>query len=175
MRRRRRITWRSWINKRITIVMVGMAAGTRTMTRIRKPSGLLNAIDRRPRSNEDFLGWYQPTWFPWLKIEIQKNGDRYFSREQEYHDYPGVWYTPAEPLSLTPLPGQLGFICNQNNRGSDRLVYNEGLKRFEIVIERAEMTPSIVRMPLARIPTPSSTGDDRAPAPTVLIGIPSWN
>lgn len=143
------------------------------MTRIKKPSGLLDAKARRPRSNDDFLGWYQPVWFQWVRIEIRKNGDRYFSAEQEFHDVPGVWNSPAEPRELSPLSDQLGFTFDRHS--TQRLVYNEALKRFELVIEHVEMTPPVIRMPLARVSAPSSTKDGNAPRPTVMIGIPSWH
>jgi hypothetical protein len=144
------------------------------MTRIEKPSGLLNARARRPRTNQDFLGWYQPIWFPWVKIGIRKNGDRYFSGEQEFHDVPGIWKTSAEPRELTPLPDQLGFTGFDRN-SSHRLVHNEALKRFELVFERMETTPTVIRMPLARVSAPSSSEGGNAPPPTVAIGIPSWH
>lgn len=143
-----------------------------SMTMTEKPSGLLDAKARRPRTNNDFLGWYQPVWFPWVRIEIRKDGDRYFSGEQEFHE-PGIWKTSAEPRELTPLPNQLGLTFERNS--SDRLVYNEALKRFELMFERVETTPSVIRMPLARVSAPSSSEGGNAPPPTVAIGIPSWH
>jgi hypothetical protein len=142
------------------------------MTRIEKPSGLLDAKARRPRTNDDFLGWYQPVWFPWIKTEIQKNGDRNFSARQTLRE-PGIWKTSAETCELILLPDQLGFGFGRDHITS--LVYNETLKRFELVFERVEMTPSVVRMPLARVSAPSSSEGGHAPPPTVAIGIPSWH
>lgn len=141
------------------------------MTQIEKPSELLKAEARRPRTQDDFLGWYQPIWFPWVRIEIRKDGDRYVSQEHEFRGpKPGSWQTRVELRELTPLSDQLGFTGFERH-SSPRLVYNEALKRFELVMT----TPSVIRMPLARISAPCSPEGDHAPPPTVAIGIPSWH
>ena len=144
------------------------------MTRIEKPAGLLDARARRPRSNDDFLGRYQPVWFPWVRIEIRKDGSRFVSHEQEFHGpAPGSWTTRIEPGELTPLPDQLGFSFERH--GIQRFIYNDGLKRFELVMMSPETPSSVVRIPLARVSTFSSTKDGNPPRPAVKIGIPSWH
>jgi len=145
-----------------------------TMTRIEKPSGLLDAKARRPRNRDDFIGWYQPLWFPVVRIGIRKDGNQYFSQEQEFSGpEPGSWKTRVKPQELTPLSDQPGFTFERDS--GVRLVYNEALQRFELMSERGAMTPFVVRMPLARVSAPSSPEGGTAPPRPVKIGIPSWH
>jgi hypothetical protein len=144
------------------------------LTRTGRPPSLLRAKARPPRSNDDFLGVYQPVWFPQVRIEIRKAGGRYFSQTLEFGGPPpGMWRALVEPVEELPLPGQLGFYLKQD-RG-ERLIYNEDLKRFELVVEREGMTPSVIRSPMARVPTHSQSGNYSVSAPTLKIGIPSWH
>ncbi len=137
------------------------------MTRVDKPSGLLDATARPPRKLDDFLGFYRPVWFPWVRWEIRKDGERYWEVEQDL-DPPepsGRWTTRGKPHELTPLPDQLGVTGFPG--APHRLTYNEALKRFELV-----KTDSEIRIPLARVvPSPGSD----AALPTLPIGIPAWH
>jgi hypothetical protein len=145
------------------------------MTRIEKPPELLDAKARRPRTPDDLLGWYQPVWFPWVRIEIRKDGERYLSQDHEFRGAtPGSWTTRLETRELTPLPDQLGFTGFERH-GGRRLVYHAPLKRFELVMMDTKRTPAVIRMPLARVGAPSSPESDGAPQPRVMIGIPSWH
>jgi hypothetical protein len=137
------------------------------ITRVDKPSGLLEATARRPRSIDDFLGIYQPVWFPWYRLEIRKDGERYLLVEQEFRGFepPVVWQTRGEPRELTPLPDRLGFT-GFGGKQPHRLAYSEALNRFEFV-----RTDTGARMPLARV-SPSSEEDAIPPMP---IGIPAWH
>ena len=145
------------------------------MTRLDKPSGLLDAKARPPRTHDDFLGWYQLVWTPGVRIEIRKDGDRYFSQDREFGGpKPGSWTTRVEPRELTRLPDQLGFT-GFDRKKRHRLVYNDTLNRFELVMGIEGTTSSIIRMPLARISAPSSPEGGRTPSPMVAIGIPSWH
>lgn len=145
------------------------------MTRINRPKGLLNIKARRPRTNDEFIGWYQPLWFPGVRIQIRRDGDRYVSQWQDFSGpEPGSWKTHAKPLELTTLPDQLGFTGFERDN-SIRLVYNDTLKRFEIMLAGKETNLSVIRMPLARVPAPASPECGRAPSPTARIGIPAWH
>lgn len=146
-----------------------------TMTQVDKPPELLNVKARPPQTINDFIGWYQPIWSPGVRIEIRKSGDQYFSQEQEFSGpKPGSWTTRVEPMELTALPDQLGFTgFDRKNR--HRLVYDESLKRFELVKTIAKTTPSVIRMPLARIPAPSSPDGGAGPSLMMAMGIPSWH
>lgn len=139
----------------------------RPMTRIDKPSGLLDATAQRPRTNDDFLGWYQPVWFPWVRLEIRKDGEKYLSAEHELHE-PGIWKTRVDPRELTPDPDRLGFT-GFDRKSEHSLTYNEALKRFEIT----KTGSYVVRMSLAQVPPPSP--EVAVPLPTMRIGIPSWH
>lgn len=142
------------------------------MTRVETSPRLPNANARRPRIQDDLLGCYQPVWFPWVKIKISKKSGRYFSAQEFYE--PGIWRTSNEERELTPLPYQLGFTGFER-KGSHRLVYNESLKRFELVKTISKTPPSVIRMPLARISAPSKSDGGDNPPTSVRIGIPSWH
>lgn len=145
------------------------------MTRLKKPPGLLDTKARRPRTNDDFLGWYQPVWFPYVRIEIRKEGDRYLSQSREYRGpEPGSWQTREEVRELTVLSGQLGFTGFER-RGGPQLVYNDALRRCEFVLKGPQGPSFSIRMPLARIPAPSLTRAREAPPTISRIGIPSWH
>lgn len=143
-----------------------------TLTRIEKPSGLLDAKARRPRTHDDFLGWYQLVWTPGVRIEIRKDGNRFICQDQEFHP-PGFWQTVGNPNELTPLPNQPGFTGFEGDNDC-HLVYNESLKRIELVMTVMWITPSVIRMPLARISAPTASERGKPPQPAVSIGIPSW-
>ncbi len=137
------------------------------MTRVDRPPGLLDATARPPRTLDDFLGLFQPIWFPWVRWEIRKDGERYWEVEQNL-DPPepsGAWTTRGRPYQLTPLSDQLGFTGFPG--APHRLTYNEALKRFELV-----GVDSGIRMPLARV-APLPVTD--APLPPLPIGIPAWH
>ena len=134
------------------------------MTRIEKPSGLLDPTAEAPRTNDDFLGWYQPVWLPGFRFEVRKDGEKYLvamtGRDGK---------TEGEPRELTPLPDRLGFT-GFDRKNNNNLTYNESLKRFELT---KTISPAI-RMPLARVAPPSSPEEGAAPQPMLTIGIPSW-
>ncbi|MHC4559611.1 MAG: hypothetical protein ACYS80_20145 [Planctomycetota bacterium] len=139
------------------------------MTRIDKPSGLLDATAQPPRTNDDFLGWYQPLWLPVVRFEIRKDGDMYLGAAVQILRKPGVWETWGEPCEITPLPDRLGFSGFDGNPRVN-LAYNEALKRFELT----KTISCIIRMPLVRVsPLPSPEG--LVVAPPMKIGIPSWH
>ena len=139
------------------------------MTKIDKPSWLLDATSEPPRTNDDFLGWYQPVWFPYV-MEIQKDGPKYLVTYQ-LPDKSGVWKPEGKPRELTPIPGRLGFTgFDRKNRHN--LTYNEILERFELTKQRDKRQPAIIRMPLARV-SPHPKG--AAVLPPMRIGIPSWH
>jgi hypothetical protein len=145
-----------------------------SLTRTGKPSGLLPAKARHPRSNDDFLGAYQLVWLPQARFEIRKEGERYVSQKLEFSGpSPGTWKASAELTKILPLPDQPGFCFEQDR--NIRLVYDENLKRFELVVERKEMTPSVIHAPLARLPAHSWSGDGSDSSPMLKIGIPAWH
>ena len=145
------------------------------MTRLNKPPGLLDAKARRPRTSDDFLGWYQPVWFPYVRIEVRKEGDRYVSQGREFRGpEPGSWQTPKEVRELTLLSGQLGF-AGVERRGGPQLMYNDELRRFELVLKGPQGPSFSIRMPLARIPAPPLPPANDVPLIMSRIGIPSWH
>jgi hypothetical protein len=143
------------------------------MTKIKKPKELLIAKSRRPRTLNDFVGWYQPVWFPWVRIEIRKNGDKYIAVEQEQRN-PGKWEVGDEPRVLTPLQDKVG-LTGFDKGNNHNLIYNKTMNRFELVNEDSKLQPEIIRMPLARIPQPSLVEKITGLTPIVRIGIPSWH
>jgi len=139
------------------------------MTRIEKPSGLLDATAPRPQTLDDFPGCYQPIWFPWLRLELRKDGDKYLMASQELdpRDRPGEWKSRSRPYELMPLSGRLGFASGPAGGAPRTFAYNEALKRFELVL-----TNSGMKMPLAKV-TPSTKTD--AALLSMPIGIPAWH
>jgi hypothetical protein len=139
------------------------------MTKVKRPSGLFDATAEPPRTNDDFVGWYEPAWFPFFRYEIRKEGDKYLALGKSTIGQESEARTERHELS--PLADRLGFIM-----GGDEgtcLTYNAALKRFEIVKRRAE---PVVRIPLARVPaslSPKTKPVPPLPEKEKLIGIPS--
>lgn len=141
------------------------------ITKVDKPSGLLDAKARRPRTNDDFIGWYQFVWLP-IRYEIRKEGEKYIAAGQLFQG-PGQWKPDEEPRKLNPLPDRLGFVMDERDKLN--LTYNEDLKRFELTLEDAKSERPVIRIPLARIPAPPSPEIDAVPEPSLRIGIPTWH
>lgn len=140
------------------------------LKRIAPPPGLRAATARRPRRLADFVGCFQPVWTPGLCIEIRCNGDRYLS-DTLAMGKAGGWEKLGESNVLKPLPDQSGFTGFER-KGRQQLIYNQDLKRFEMVISDGNRNPSVLRMPLAKATI--SSNDKSAPVAKVRIGIPSW-
>jgi len=142
-----------------------------TMTRVGKPSWLLDATAEPPRTNDDFLGRYKPVWFP-IPLEIRKEGKKYLLLESQEADEPGVWKTQIEVQILTPIADRLGFVMSRRKDRCTSITYNKSLKRFELTKQRSKRRPEVIRMPLARV----SPHTERTAITTLMIlGIPSWN
>jgi hypothetical protein len=145
-----------------------------SLMRIKIPSGLLDATTRRPRTHDDFIGCFQPVWFPVVRIEIRKDGDQYVSQEQEFSGpEPGSWTTRVEPEKVNPLSDPLGFTFGRD--GNAQLVYNEDLKRFELVMVVEATPPAVLRMPLARVSISAAIPSGKPPSIKMGIGIPTWH
>lgn len=135
----------------------------RALTRIAEPAWVLDPTAAPPRALDDFLGWYQPIWFPYMRWELRKDGATY---EAVFAEYDAAWRQDYR-RTLAPLGEGLGFTGFE--KGSDiTLTYNDALRRFELTAH----DPVTVRMPLARIAPPTAMD---APPPQVRIGIPSWH
>lgn len=138
------------------------------MTRTDKPSGLLDATAQRPRTIDDFLGLYQPVWFPGIRWEIRKEKQRYVAVDQELTSpQSGAWKIHGEPYELALLSDRRGFTTNPSEKDPVNLTYNDALKRFELI-----KTKSGIRMPLARVSPSSGSANVMPPIP---IGIPAWH
>jgi len=143
------------------------------MTRVNKPSWLLDATAPPPRTHDEFLGWYQPVWCPVVRLEIRKEGNRYFTGFQMRRESveAGSWEPHGEPHELSLLPDRLGFVMKQEDV-THHIVYNEFLGRFELTSPNTDACGG--RMPLARVAPPSSEKES-VRSPRMCIGIPSWN
>ncbi|MBE0537843.1 MAG: hypothetical protein IH624_19455 [Phycisphaerae bacterium] len=142
------------------------------VTRIDEPVGLLDATAPAPKNPDDFIGWYQPKWFPYYRFQLRKDGDKYFWDEQEMDQASG-WKTGGATRELTPLTDGLGFFTGLDAKKEHRLTYNDSLKRFEVVNIKAG--PQGLRTPLARIPEPATDTEAPAVRPPIVIGIPVWH
>lgn len=136
------------------------------ITRIETPKGLLEMTASIPRRLDDFVGWYQPTWFPAFRFHLRKDMDQYIWQEQRMGSRLGEWASAAKEIELTPLTDDTGF-----GLGNERLTYNKSLKRYEIVKTGSQL----LRMPLSRVPEPTPETDAKAPWPPAVTGIPAWN
>jgi len=147
----------------------GFQLGLNHMTKIDKPTCLLNPTISPARKNDDFIGCYQPAWFPYYRFEVQKDGKTYFALYlEQYKD--DKWQQNNETIVLTPLHDRLGFEY-PNSKKKIELTYNEILHRFEMVLL---YTNPATRMPLARIPQSPLDQNQLKPYRSLQIGIPSW-
>ncbi len=138
------------------------------MTKIDRPSGLLDPTTTPPRTADDFLGCYQPVWFPVFRWILSKDGDKYHLEGQTADK--ASWKSEEhESTALEPLSDKLGFAWSSSEK-EPRLVFNRKLKRFECA-----MRPNgNLAMPLVRV-TPSLPPGTGTPSPAMEIGIPSWH
>ena len=139
------------------------------MTRIDPPSGLLDPTAERPRTNDDFVGWYQGVWFPWARYEIRKDGERYLCEAQLCLGSDLPWEPHGGPTELAPAPDGLDLAFPAHRDDPFIFTYNDALKRFEVT----KTTGShVIRSPLARVPASPEEG---AVLPPMWIGIPMWH
>jgi len=136
------------------------------MTKIDKPSWLLDPTTRPPRTNEDFIGYYLPVWFSVYRWVVIKNGDKY-RLEAQIAGKDGWKSEDRETADLVPLPDRLGFTWG--GKKGNCIVYNRDCNRFEYVL--GEDGP---RMPLVRVDASLPVGTGAVSSP-VGIGIPSWH
>lgn len=115
-----------------------------------------------PRQLDDFLGWYVPVFFPWVKLEVRKTDETYSTTYHEMHK-PDTWM-PDGPKTRAVLADRLGITLDGKEA---RLIYNEALRRFEIVLGSDD---NPLRNPLKRI-----SPDMELKLPRSEIGIPSWH
>ena len=156
------------------------------LAKIDKPADLLDPAAPAPRTNDDFVGWYQPALFPYSRYQVRKEGDKYIAVMQRARldglagsTQPGsqtaretIWEAVDKPAEITPLPDRLGFVFGSGKKAM-HLTYNKALKRFEFEMPAPGAPP--LRMPLARIPAPPAPHLDAVPLLKARIGIPSWH
>ncbi|MHC4175290.1 MAG: hypothetical protein ACYS9C_10105 [Planctomycetota bacterium] len=140
------------------------------MTRVERPSWLLDATAEPPRTNDDFIGSYKPVWFP-IPLEIRKEGKEYLLLQSQEADEPGVWKNQIEVQGFTPIADRLGLMSRRKDKYTT-ITYNKSLKRFELMEQRSKRRPEVIRIPLARV---SPHPERAAITPLMIMGIPSWN
>jgi len=87
--------------------------GRQKLTRIDRPSWIIDPETEPPQTNDDFLGWYQPAWCLWLRTEIRKEGDLYIGVSQVCDRLEGAWRPDGDP----------SIRCYRNTQG-ERLKRN---------------------------------------------------
>jgi hypothetical protein len=139
------------------------------MTRIEKPSWLLDAVIGPPKTNDDFVGCFEPQWFPYFRQVLQKDADTYKVTYMEL-DQNLRWQPESEIIHLLPLSDKLGF-ANVFPEAENHLIYNNSLKRFELIMMGK---PSVLRLPLVKM---SESQAARTPTTNEInpIGIPTWH
>jgi hypothetical protein len=142
----------------------------RTLTKVKKPSGLFDATAPPPATLDDFVGWYAHLWVPQpSRIQIRMDGEKYVAAVFVREGTTDKW-NENKKHELAPLPEGLGLAFGDNSGPSFN--YNADLRRFEL----CKGSESGFRIPLTRIPAP-------APGETVptlrsffgRIGIPCWH
>jgi hypothetical protein len=139
------------------------------LTRIEKPSWLQSSTAFPPRSSDDFVGCFEPVWFPYYRLEIRKDGKKYLFTYLEL-DKDKKWKPQGGTTELKPLSDPLGFAGFFGNY-ENILTYNNTLHRFEMM--KPDMAP-VIRMPLVRISHPCTAGST-TPLVHDPVGIPSWH
>ena len=153
-----------------SIGKLGFQLGQMTpLTRIDRPAFILDQKASPPRNNDDFVGWYMPVWFPYYKVEIRKDGDKYWSAYYYKADDGNQWQQQGKPAELAAMPDSPGLVY-ADGKNRNAIIYNKRLKRFELAM--MDKDPAL-KMPLARIDQPPQT--EKAPPPRKAIGIPAWH
>jgi len=152
------------------------------MTPIAKPSWLREATAQPARTYDDFLGWYEPVWCPYIRVQIRREGGKYLLAVQllETAGAKNSWVPHGKQYELTALPDRPGFAMGLEHEEdleqeglTVRLLYSTTRRRFELQLSSVAAKAPVHRMPLARIPSPSPE-KGAAPLPPMDIGIPSW-
>lgn len=153
-----------------------------SMTAISKPSWLHDATAQPARTYDDFVGWYEAVWCPYVRGQVRREGEKYLLAVEllQIDGEKSLW-APQMQSELTPLPNRMGFAMRLEHEEdlereglAVRLVYNRARRRFEIQLSSAATESHVSRMPLARIPSPSPERDATS-LPPMKIGIPSWD
>ena len=137
------------------------------LIKIPEPEGLTCTVEKKPEVLDDFIGMYQPVYFPLIRIEISKEGDGYIHSYFELRVIQDTasWLNMGQVKSVKPLENNRGFLIAEEH-AKNYLMFSEELNRYEIIIGSTGL-----RMPLVKI----SAGEDLPLALDVNLGIPSWN
>jgi len=131
------------------------------MRKVDTPFALPDCTAKPPKTNDDFVGWYEAVWMPPLRYHIKKEGDKFLADGQLVGR--DEWREPA--VELQPLSSSLGFAMG--SRGKTQIIYNQQLQRYEIPAG-----------PGAVIPLKRSDSEPSKDFPKLSdkgrIGIPSW-
>jgi hypothetical protein len=144
------------------------------MTKVDPPSGILDATAEPPHTNDDFVGWYQPAWFPIIRFEVRKEDDKHLWTEEILGPERDTRSARNRTTELTPLAGRLGLVLSHHKSQKTCLIYNPALKRVEITHEDVQNgAPTVIRTPLVRLPAqPPESGDVPASLRRMYIGVP---
>jgi hypothetical protein len=141
------------------------------LMRIEKPSWLLDPTMSPPKSKEDFVGIYQPAWFPYYRLKIQKDSEKYLLTYSEIDIQENTFKAHGKTEELTPLSGTLG-LTKIFGKTDSTLIFHSNLRRYEIVHDNKG---SLIRIPLVRIDQLSSDKKSIIDPELIRIGIPSWH
>lgn len=141
------------------------------LMQIEKPSWLQDPTTSPPKSNNDFLGTYQPVWFPYYQLEIQKDSETYLLVYSEIDMKDNTYKPHGKTKEIVPLKNELGFSSVLGKK-DNMLKYNDNLQRYEIVLGKED---SLVKIPLVRIDSLSPNKDTTVNPKLMRIGIPTWH
>ena len=111
-----------------------------SMTAIGKPSWLRDATAQPARTYDDFLGWYEAVWCPYVRGQVRREGEKYLLAVELLQTDGGKnSWVPHMQNELTPLPDRLGFAMRPEHEEdleqedlAVRLVYSRTRRRFEL-------------------------------------------
>jgi hypothetical protein len=167
----------------------------RSLTRIEKPTWVMDHAADPPEALDDFVGHFYFAWMPVLRLHVKRVDGGHAVAWQEFkpdderrtpaagesgggdgsRGVTGAWRKPRdEPdAAIEPMREGLGLVLDQSKEKMVRLIYNAALRRYELVTDR-KGEPGVIRLPLLRDDPLETTEDGRKVLPNLRIGIPAW-
>jgi hypothetical protein len=146
---------------------------TNVLTRIDRPSWIMDATAIPPSSNDEFIGWYQSALSPWVGFEVRKVAE---TTELSVYAFGDEKWSPLQKGCVVgPHAGRLGFFLplgKEHHLEEQSIIYNKHLKRYEmnVIVKKSSR---VIRTPLVKTDklTPPLS-EDNTTVPMVQMGIP---
>ncbi len=137
------------------------------LIKVAEPEGLSYTVESAPENSDGFIGIYQPVYFPWMRVEISKEADKYNYKYSELRivQEEAKWIAMGMAESVLPLDEAQGFLVIYQ-KAKNYLLFSKELSRFEVIIGSTGL-----RMPMVKL----TSSEETPQVPKVNLGIPSWN